>query len=193
MVLRLKTRESRSLPVLPSLLSLIVRHVYKHKDIYIKLIYVLEFLKTVRKGGFFMLAKVSIILHDLFMKILKNAAVSSGEINVLMALCWDEFEDTDFDRILQHSLAYFTIRDDQNRLIGYCNLAWDGGRHASLFDLNIHPDFRHQGLAIKMIQQVKQVAIDNNIRFFHVDFDPTLEPLYKKAGFDMISAGLMLL
>ena len=127
------------------------------------------------------------------MDILENTPTISHEINSLIRLCWDNHEDADYDIILRHSLSYFTVRDSEGMLIAFCNLAWDGGRHATIFDLNVHPDHRHKGIALSLINKAGQVAIDNKIKYFHVDFNPQLEPLYKKAGFDMIAAGLMVL
>ncbi len=121
-----------------------------------------------------------------------NSSVTSLEINALMHVCWDAHEECDYQNILVKSLSYATVRDGDT-LIGFCNLAWDGGRHATIFDLNVHPDFRKQGLALKMLEMLKGVAKSNNVKFLHVDCSPHLEPLYKKAGFEMISAGLICL
>ncbi len=127
------------------------------------------------------------------MDILEKTAVSNDEVNALIRLCWTAHNEADYQIILSHSLSYFVVRDDKGVLIAFCNLAWDGGRHATIFDLNVHPNYRHQGLALKIMKRAKQVATDNKINYFHVDFDPKLGPLYKKAGFAMISAGLICL
>lgn len=120
----------------------------------------------------------------------QNSDITSDEINSLMSLCWDDFEEVDYQHILDKSLAYITARYD-SQLIGFYNLAWDGGRHATIFDLNVHPDYRHQGVALEMLKMAPIIAKKNNIKFLHVDFDLKLEKLYKKAGFEMISAGII--
>jgi len=124
------------------------------------------------------------------MIIKQNSVVNSDEINSLMSLCWNDHENVNYQSILDKSLAYITVRED-SKLIGFYNLAWDGGRHATVFDLNVHPDYRHQGIALKMLELAPIIAKKNNIKFLHVDFDLKLEKLYKKAGFEIISAGII--
>ena len=101
---------------------------------------------------------------------------------------------TQFSRfsILEKSLSYITARQN-NELIGFCNVAWDGGRHATIFDVNVHPKFRRQGVALAMMEPVPKLAKTHGVKYLHVDFDQTLEPLYSKVGFEMISAGIIFL
>jgi len=126
------------------------------------------------------------------MQILVNSPVTSREINALMELCWNDHNESDYQPILERNLAHVVARDNQN-LIGFCNLAWDGGRHATVFDLCVHPDYRHQGIALKMLEWAPKIAQDHGIKYLHVDFDSALEELYKKAGFEIISAGIVYL
>ncbi len=127
------------------------------------------------------------------MNISCRAAVTSDEINALARLCWDDHEGCDYNNILKHSLAWVTARADDETLIGFYNLAWDGGRHALVFDLNVHPDFRRQGIALKMLEHAPRIAKESGVKYLHVDCDVSLEDLYKKAGYEMISAGIVYL
>ncbi len=118
--------------------------------------------------------------------------VTSDEINALMQLCWDDHKKCDYSLILEKSLAYVIARE-ADQLIGFYNLAWDGARHAMVFDLNIHPDFRKQGIALQMLEQAPKIAKENGVKYLHVDFDLDLETLYTKAGFSTIRAGIIYL
>lgn len=103
-------------------------------------------------------------------------------------------EHDDFNETLKRSLAYVIVRDEGGNLIGYCNLAWDGGRHATIFDLNVHPDHRNKDFVFLMLEELLEVAKNTpSLRFLHADFNKSRTKIAEKYGFDIINGGIMYL
>lgn len=65
--------------------------------------------------------------------------VTNEAMNTLFAAAWGASAEADFQPVLAHSLAYVCAYDGAN-LIGFVNLAWDGGIHAFLLDTTVHPE-----------------------------------------------------
>jgi GNAT superfamily N-acetyltransferase len=80
-------------------------------------------------------------------------------------------------------------KDDQ--LIGFVNVAWDGGVHASVFDTSVHPDFRLQGVGTALVQRAIEEAASRGAAWLHVDFEPYLAHFYQSCGFRPTEAGLI--
>jgi ribosomal protein S18 acetylase RimI-like enzyme len=116
--------------------------------------------------------------------------VTAEDLNALFAAAWDEHFWIDFDSILCRSLA-FVCAYLEERLIGFVNLAWDGGVHAFLLDVTVHPDSRGRGVGHQLVRQVVEVARNRGIEWLHVDFEPHLQGFYRRCGFRRTEAGLM--
>jgi ribosomal protein S18 acetylase RimI-like enzyme len=94
--------------------------------------------------------------------------------------------------MLQRSLCHGTVRDGAGgALIGFVNVAWDGGIHAFLLDTTVHPDFRRRGIATEMVRRVTEAARERGAEWLHVDYEPQLEALYRGCGFAPTRAGLL--
>jgi GNAT superfamily N-acetyltransferase len=76
-------------------------------------------------------------------------------------------------------------------LIGFVNVAWDGGVHAFLLDPMVHPDFRRRGIATELVRRVTEAARERGAAWLHVDFEPHLEAFYSGCGFAPTRAGLL--
>jgi GNAT superfamily N-acetyltransferase len=76
-------------------------------------------------------------------------------------------------------------------LIGFVNVAWDGGAHAFLLDTTVHPDFRRRGIATELVRRVAEAARARGAEWLHVDFEPHLETFYRGCGFAPTAAGLL--
>ncbi len=96
-----------------------------------------------------------------------------------------------WDRIRPHSLGWVTARDADGTLLGFVNVAWDGGVHAFLLDTTVHPDFRRQSIGRRLIEHAISVARDNGMRWLHVDFEPPPRDFYRSRGFGPTEAGLI--
>lgn len=110
-------------------------------------------------------------------------------MNRLWRSAWNADDDRDFSSILARSLAHVGAFE-KGRLVGFVNVAWDGGIHAFLVDTCVEPTVRRRGVATKLIK----TAIDARARgaeWLHVDFEPYLARLYLSCGFEPTYAGLV--
>ena len=116
---------------------------------------------------------------------------SNAQMNELSRAAWGGDEDaTDFSDILSRSLAHVGAYDGE-RLIGFVNVAWDGGIHAFILDTAVHPDFRRQGIATRLVKEATNLARQRGAEWLHVDFEPHLEKFYADCGFRPTLAGLI--
>ncbi|MDK4736164.1 GNAT family N-acetyltransferase [Rhizobium sp. CNPSo 3490] len=115
---------------------------------------------------------------------------SPAELTSLWSAAWNTPETPDFSRILPRSLAHIGAYH-ANRLVGFVNVAWDGGIHAFLLDTSVHPDMRRQGIATRMVRQATGIARERGAEWLHVDFEPHLAGFYRACGFTPTAAGLI--
>ena len=78
-----------------------------------------------------------------------------------------------------------------NELVGFVNLAWDGGIHAFVLDTTVRPDARRKGIGIELVNRAVEVAKNSGIKWVHVDYKPNLSEFYRKCGFIHTEAGIM--
>src|SRR5262245_24530447 len=93
--------------------------------------------------------------------------LTNNELNLLFAASWPNHSWRDFSPVLQRSLAYVCAYD-QNRLVGFVNLAWDGGVHAFILDTTVHPAMRRRGIGQALVKQAIIVAQERGIEWLHV-------------------------
>jgi len=116
--------------------------------------------------------------------------MTNDELNALFAAAWEGHTPTDFISILSRSLA-FVCAYHSTRLIGFVNLAWDGGIHAFVLDTTVHSDYRRRGIGREIARQARAVAKERAIEWLHVDFEPHLQAFYNACGFKPTTAGLI--
>ena len=75
-----------------------------------------------------------------------------------------------WDQVRPHSLGWVTARVDDGALVGFVNVAWDGGDHAFLLDTKIRPDQQHRGIGIAVVRLAVGRARDAGCEWLHVDF-----------------------
>jgi ribosomal protein S18 acetylase RimI-like enzyme len=119
-----------------------------------------------------------------------NPTVSNDELNALFADPLQNQEIIDFRLILERSLAFICAYQSV-RLIGFVNLAWDGGVHAFILDPTVHPEFRRRGIGKMLVKKAVETAKQRGIEWLHVDFEPYLQDFYDKCGFKNTRAGIM--
>jgi GNAT superfamily N-acetyltransferase len=95
-----------------------------------------------------------------------------------------------YAEILHRSLCHATAGVD-GRLIGFVNVAWDGGAHTFLLDTTVHPEFRRRGIATALVRLVTAAARARGAEWLHVDYEPHLEGFYRGCGFGSTKAGLI--
>ena len=92
--------------------------------------------------------------------------------------------------VLSRSLAHVGAYD-ATRLVGFVNVAWDGGVHAFILDTCVHPDYRRQGIATMLVMRAVSVARERGAHWLHVDCEPHVSELYRRCGFRHTEAGLL--
>ena len=112
------------------------------------------------------------------------------QLRALMQRVWGDPGPASFQPILARSLVHVAALDG-GRLVGYVNVAWDGGIHAFLLDTSVDPDFRRQGIATAMVAAARDAARVRGAEWLHVDFEPHLHGFYSKCGFADTAAGLI--
>jgi GNAT superfamily N-acetyltransferase len=120
-----------------------------------------------------------------------NPTVTNESLNELFGAAWPEHSCRDFRPILERSLAYICAYDANHHLVGFVNVAWDGGIHAFLLDTTVHPDWRRRGIGRNLIGHAEQFARESGMEWLHVDFDPHLRDFYLGCGFRATEAGLI--
>ena len=98
-------------------------------------------------------------------------------------------------RLSRHSLtwveAYALDHPGDCRLVGFVNVAWDGGMHAFLLDTCVAPDRQGAGVGAELVRRAVDAARDAGCGWLHVDLEPQLEPFYARCGFSPTTAGLL--
>ncbi|HTO28183.1 MAG TPA: GNAT family N-acetyltransferase [Devosia sp.] len=95
-----------------------------------------------------------------------------------------------YGRELERSLVHVGAYGGK-MLVGFINVAWDGGQHGFLLDTCVDPDHQRQGLATRLVKHAADVARQRGVAWLHVDFEPHLEAFYRQCGFSPTRAGLM--
>ena len=121
---------------------------------------------------------------------LVSPSPTNDELNTLFDGVWQGHTWRDFRPVLNRSLA-FVCAYRENRLIGFVNLAWDGGEHAFILDTTVHPEFQRRGVGRELVRRVVAEAEGARIKWVHVDFEPHLRGFYELCGFRSTAAGLM--
>lgn len=120
-----------------------------------------------------------------------SAPVTNQALNALFAASWPDHQASDWSPVLGHSLAYICAYQG-DRLVGFVNMAWDGGIHAFILDTTVHPDLRRCGIGRELVQRAADVAQrDHGIEWLHVDYPPHLTEFYRQCGFRHTEAGVM--
>jgi ribosomal protein S18 acetylase RimI-like enzyme len=87
-----------------------------------------------------------------------------------------------------------TARLEDSSLVGFVNVAWDGGDHAFLLDTKVRPDQQRHGIGTQLVHLAAVHAKEAGCEWLEVDFDdaPGLAPFYfDVCGFRPTNAGLL--
>src|SRR6476659_10543435 len=97
-----------------------------------------------------------------------------------------------WDRIRLHSLGWVTAREEDGTLVGFANVAWNGGDHAFLLDPKTRGSFQRQGIGRCVVSLAAEHAQAAGCEWLHVDFEPELRPFYLEAcAFTPAEGGLI--
>ncbi|MCX5516949.1 GNAT family N-acetyltransferase [Kaistia defluvii] len=113
-----------------------------------------------------------------------------SDLDRLWQVAWGQPGPGDPGAILSRSLVHLGAYSAA-RLVGFVNVAWDGGVHAFLLDPCVDPSFRRLGIGTKLVRRAADLARERGALWLHVDFEPHLAGFYRACGFRPTQAGLM--
>lgn len=119
-----------------------------------------------------------------------NPPLTNAAINRLFSESWDDHQASDFAPVLARSLAYVCAYHE-GRLVGFVNVAWDGGKHAFILDTTVHPSVRRNGIGQALVRRAAEAARAQGVVWLHVDYEPELRGFYEGCGFRDTDAGVM--
>jgi GNAT superfamily N-acetyltransferase len=115
---------------------------------------------------------------------------TNDELNGLWRAAWSSREDRDFSPILSRSLGHVGAFLG-NQLVGFVNVASDGGVHSFILDTCVIRAVRRQGIATQLVETAIELARDRGAEWLHVDFEPDFAGLYRNCGFRPTEAGVI--
>jgi ribosomal protein S18 acetylase RimI-like enzyme len=118
--------------------------------------------------------------------------LENHEVNVLHAEAFGHrVLDDDWQAQLdRHSLGWVSARDSGS-LVGFVNVAWDGGVHAFILDTIVAAAHRRRGIGRELVRIAEAEVRVAGCEWLHVDFDDELIPFYVEAcGFTSAPAGV---
>ncbi len=129
------------------------------------------------------------------MRVEWRAPFDNAAVNALHAAGFDHAV-LDIDRrnqVARHSLGWVCAFEGE-RLIGFVNVAWDGGVHAFVIDTLVAYDRRHGGVGHRLLEVAERESRAAGCEWLHVDFEEELREFYVGAcGFAPTAAGLIAL
>ncbi len=108
--------------------------------------------------------------------------LEEAQLEPLFAEAWGSDSARGYDRVLQRSLTY-VVAVQEGDLLGFVNLAWDGGAHAFILDTVVRSDVRGRGIGLELVRRAVDAARQANVEWVHVDYEPHLDGFFAKAGF----------
>ncbi|MFF4273599.1 GNAT family N-acetyltransferase [Streptomyces sp. NPDC001536] len=96
-------------------------------------------------------------------------------------------------RLHRHSLGWVCAREG-DRVVGFVNVAWDGGVHAFVLDTVVARRNRSHGVGAELVKTAAEGSRAAGCEWLHVDFEEHLPSFYFDAcGFRETAAGLIAL
>ncbi len=97
-------------------------------------------------------------------------------------------------RLRHHSLTWveaYALDERRAELVGFVNVAWDGGAHAFLVDTCVDPGRQGEGIGTELVRRAVASTQQAGCDWLHVDFEPHLTSFYTRCGFTPTAAGLL--
>lgn len=80
---------------------------------------------------------------------------------------------------------------DKDLLVGFVDVLSDGVDDALVRSLVVHPEYQGRGIGLELIRIVVERLKANQIKTINVLFETELTAFYSKAGFRIVSGGLI--
>ncbi|ANE44557.1 GNAT family N-acetyltransferase [Deinococcus puniceus] len=125
-----------------------------------------------------------------------RAELALADLGKLREAAWGGQDDGSWWKpVLERSLTWVTAHDGA-ALVGFVNVAWDGGVHAFLLDTTVHPNWQRRGIGTQLVRRAAEAARTGatqigQVEWLHVDFEPYLSEFYAGCGFQSTAAGLL--
>jgi len=122
-----------------------------------------------------------------------RGTVTDDEVNALHAEAFEHGPSDDRwnDHLHRLSLGWVAARDDDG-LVGFVNVVWDGLAHAFVLDTAVAGRARRRGIGVGLIEVAREHAAAAGCEWLHVDFEDHLRGFYLDAcGFSPTDAGLI--
>jgi GNAT superfamily N-acetyltransferase len=119
--------------------------------------------------------------------------VGDTEVSTLHALAFEHPVEVQpwAARLERHALTWVGAFNNDH-LIGFVQVCWDGGAHAFILDTAVHPEHGGRGIGKKLVLAAVEEARAAGCEWLHVDYEPHLADFYLKAcGFSPTDAGLL--
>jgi hypothetical protein len=92
----------------------------------------------------------------------RQPPLDNSQINALFSNSWPDHQTRDFQPILARSLSYLgSFAGEQ--LVGFLNIAWDGGAHGFIFDVTVAPLLRRHshlgGVSPEAFENASKLAL----------------------------------
>ena len=111
------------------------------------------------------------------------------ELQQLFVAAWGAAK-VDFRPVLARSFTWVGAFSN-DVLVGFVNVAWDGGVHFFLLDTTVHPDWQRHGIGAGLVGKAV-ASCRGRGHWLHVDSDEELmKKFYEPAGFRPAAAGLI--
>jgi GNAT superfamily N-acetyltransferase len=121
-----------------------------------------------------------------------RGAITDAEMVTLVQAHGDRAVAGWWDQVRPYSLGWITARRPDGTLVGFVNVAWDGGDHAFLLDTKVRSDYQRRGIATTIVGRAVLHARAAGCEWLHVDFEEHLAPFYFDAcGFRPTAAGVI--
>lgn len=129
-------------------------------------------------------------MSDAAVECVVSPPVDNESLNALFAAAWEGHSASNFEAVLSRSLLYVCAYAGDT-LVGFVNVAWDGGVHAFLLDTTVHRDWQRRGIGRQLVLRAVEAARGSGVEWIHVDYEPHLEDFYTGCGFRPTLAGLI--
>jgi hypothetical protein len=102
----------------------------------------------------------------------REPPLRSEEVNDLFAVTLGLSRAAALGAILKRSLVYICAYLGSS-LLGFVNVAWDGGTHAFLLNTTGHPDLLQRGIGRRLVLLAADEARECSIQWLHWVSSPT--------------------
>jgi ribosomal protein S18 acetylase RimI-like enzyme len=121
----------------------------------------------------------------------ENGNFAVAELNELFSTNHWEVTDTALlENSVRNSWYWLTARTEADKLIGFVQAISDGIRHVYILKLIVHPDYRHNGVATRIMKTLMKTITDRKMLPTLVA-TPGNASFYEQFGFRTESKGLI--